>query len=72
MICTYLYVCVLLLVFSVICMHQGARVTQFQFSVCVYGTCGRIDNKADLTLRKCENSASDFGLCVIILTPNTF
>ncbi len=30
---------------SVICMHQG--VTQFQFSVCMYGTCGRIDNKAD-------------------------
>ncbi len=23
------------------------RVTQFQFSVCMYGTCGRIDNKAD-------------------------
>ncbi len=20
---------------------------QFQFSVCMYGTCGRIDNKAD-------------------------
>ncbi len=33
--------------FSVICMHQGVRVTQFQFSVCMYGTCGRIDNKAD-------------------------
>ncbi len=46
LICTYLYFCVLLLVFSVICMHQG--VTQFQFSVCMYGTCGRIDNKADL------------------------
>ncbi len=47
LICTYLYFCVLLFVFSVICMHQGVRVTQFQFSVCMYGTCGRIDNKAD-------------------------
>ncbi len=48
LICTYLYFCGLLLVFSVICMHQGVkRVTQFQFSVCMYGTCGRIDNKAD-------------------------
>ncbi len=47
LICTYLYFCVLLLVFSVICMHQGVRVTQFQFSVCMYGTCGRIDNEAD-------------------------
>ncbi len=27
----------------------GLRVTQFQFSVCMYCTCGRIDNKADLT-----------------------
>ncbi len=43
----YLYFYILLLVFSVICMHQGKRVTQFQFSVCMYGTCGRIDNKAD-------------------------
>ncbi len=42
-----LYFYVLLLVFSVICVHQGVRVTQFQFSVCMYGTCGRIDNKAD-------------------------
>ncbi len=43
----FVYLCVLLLVFSVICMHQGVRVMQFQFSVCMYGTCGRIDNKAD-------------------------
>ncbi len=28
---------------------KGLRVTQFQFSVCMYCTCGRIDNKADLT-----------------------
>ncbi len=39
----------LLSVFNVNCMHQGLRVTQFQFSVCMYCTCGRIDNKADLT-----------------------
>ncbi len=35
------------------------RVTQFQFSVCMYGTCGRTDNKADfdfdfLTLIICQ------------------
>ncbi len=47
LICTYLYFCILLLMFNVICMHQGVRVTQFQLSVCMYGTCGRIDNKAD-------------------------
>ncbi len=45
MICIYLYFYVLLLVLS-IC-TKGLRVTQFQFSVCMYGTCGRIDNKAD-------------------------
>ncbi len=33
------------------------RVTQFQFSVCMYGTCGRIDNKADF----------DFDLTLILL-----
>ncbi len=27
---------------------KGLSVTQFQFSVCMYGTCGRIDNKADI------------------------
>ncbi len=29
---------------------KGLRVTQFQFSVCMYCTCGRIDNKARLDL----------------------
>uniref|UniRef100_A0A9J8CXB0 Reverse transcriptase domain-containing protein n=1 Tax=Cyprinus carpio carpio TaxID=630221 RepID=A0A9J8CXB0_CYPCA len=38
---------VLLLVLSVC--TKGLRVTQFQFSVCMYCTCGRIDNKADFT-----------------------
>ncbi len=27
---------------------KGLRVTQFQFSVCMYCTCGRIDNKTYL------------------------
>ncbi len=31
---------------------RGLRVTQFQFSVCMYGTCGRIDNKADFDFDK--------------------
>ncbi len=39
----------LLSVFNDNCMHQGSESTQFQFSVCMYCTCGRIDNKADLT-----------------------
>ncbi len=26
---------------------RGLRVMQFLFSVCMYGTCGKIDNKAD-------------------------
>ncbi len=29
---------------------------QFQFSVCMYGTCGRIDNKADFDF--------DFEFCL--------
>ncbi len=45
LICIYLYFYILLLVLSVC--TKGLRVTQFQFSVCMYGTCGRIDNKAD-------------------------
>ncbi len=45
LICIYLYFYVLLLVLSVC--TKGLRVTQFKFSVCMYGTCGRIDNKAD-------------------------
>ncbi len=56
----YIYICmyifdlylsvffVLLLVLSAC--TKGLRVTQFQFSVCMYGTCGRIDNKADFDL----------------------
>ncbi len=35
---------------------------QFQFSVCMYGTCGRIDNKADfdfdLTLKAALKSTN--------------
>ncbi len=30
---------------------KGLRVTQFQFSVCMYCTCGRIDNKTLLDLK---------------------
>ncbi len=40
----------LLSVFNVNCMHQGSEVMSFQFSVCMYCTCGRIDNKARLDL----------------------
>ncbi len=63
LICTYLYFCGLLLVFSVICMHQGVkRVTQFQFSVCMYGTCGRIDNKADFDFFDFDYKKHSFDL----------
>ncbi len=56
---------------------KGLRVTQFQFSVCMYGTCGRID-KADfdysnnlpsiLNLNVLpESAASFFQECYVIL-----
>ncbi len=46
--CIYLYLnvycqCIMLTVCT-----KGLRVTQFQFSVCMYCTCGRTDNKEDL------------------------
>ncbi len=47
LICTYLHFCVLLFVLCYLYAPGSKRVTQFQFSVCMYGTCGRIDNKAD-------------------------
>ncbi len=46
---------------------KGLRVTQFQFSVCMYGTCGRID-KADfdfLTIHLKEMS-SNFTVYIFI------
>ncbi len=49
-----LYFYVLLLVFSVC--TRGLRAMQFQFSVCMYGTCGRIDI-ADFEI--CWNDCSD-------------
>ncbi len=63
--CPHLYICIvcmyiwlngIYLYLNVYCQclmltvcTKGLRVTQFQFSVCMYCTCGRIDNKADLT-----------------------
>ncbi len=44
---------------------KGLRVTQFQFHVCMYCTCGRIDNKADLTWLQTSRSKSN------ILVKNT-
>ncbi len=44
-ICIY----VLLLVFSVICMHQGSESNAILI-LCMYGTYGRIDNKADFDM----------------------
>ncbi len=35
---------------------------QFQFSVCMYGTCGRIDNKADFDF-DLTNVLSIYMLC---------
>ncbi len=47
--CIYLYLNVYCQCFMLTVCTKGLRVTQFQFSVCMYCTCGRIDNKADLT-----------------------
>ncbi len=63
--CPHLYICIVCMYICLNCIYlylnvycqclmltvctQGLRVTQFQFSVCMYCTCGRIDNKADLT-----------------------
>ncbi len=33
---------------------------QFQFSVCMYGTCGRIDNKADFDFDKLNSIVCDW------------
>ncbi len=47
--CIYLYLNVYCQCLMLTVCTRGLRVTQFQFSVCMYCTCGRIDNKADLT-----------------------
>ncbi len=63
--CPHLYICIVCMYICLNCINlylnvycqclmltvctKGLRVTQFQFSVCMYCTCGRIDNKADLT-----------------------
>ncbi len=47
--CIYLYLNVYCQCLMLTVCTKGQRVTQFQFSVCMYCTCGRIDNKADLT-----------------------
>ncbi len=69
-ICIY----ILLLVFSVICMHQGSESTQFQLSVCMYSTYGRIDNKADFdfdytvhTACACNHRAQFIERCVFAI-----
>ncbi len=65
-------------------LHISKRVTQFQFSVCMYGTCDRIDNKADfdfwiLTLITWEISAAKFinyerlcSILVLIILPSKY
>ncbi len=47
--CIYLYLNVYCQCLMLTVCTKGQRVTQFQFSVCMYCTCGRIDNKAVLT-----------------------
>ncbi len=55
---------------------KGLRVTQFQFSVCMYGTCGRIDNKADFDFwlwqmnHFCADSDSKWTTSVQTRAPN--
>ncbi len=43
--CIYLYLNVYCQCLMLTVCTKGLRVTQFQFSVCMYCTCGRIDNK---------------------------
>ncbi len=59
--CPHLYICIVCMYICLNCIYlylyvycqclmltvctKGLRVTQFQFSVCMYCTCGRIDNK---------------------------
>ncbi len=47
--CIYLYLNVYCQCLMLTVCTKGLRVTQFQFSVCMYCTCGRIDNKTYLT-----------------------
>ncbi len=63
--CPHLYICIVCMYICLNCIYlylnvycqclmltvctKGLRVTQFQFSVCMFCTCGRIDNKEDLT-----------------------
>ncbi len=63
--CPHLYICIVCMYICLNCIYlylyvycqclmltvctKGLRVMQFKFSVCMYCTCGRIDNKADLT-----------------------
>ncbi len=64
--CPHLYICIVCMYIWLNCIYlhlnvycqclmltvctKGLRVMQFQFSVCMYCTCGRIDNKARLDL----------------------
>ncbi len=48
--CIYLYLNVYCQCLMLTVCTKGLRVTQFQFSVCMYCTCGRIDNKTLLDL----------------------
>ncbi len=47
--CIYLYLNVYCQCLMLTVCTKGLSVTQFQFSLCMCWTCGRIDNKADLT-----------------------
>ncbi len=55
--CIYLYLNVYCQCLMLTVCTKGLRVTQFQFSVCMYCTCGRIDNKARLDLTWLESHA---------------
>ncbi len=84
--CIYLYLNVYCQCLMLTVCTKGLRVTQFQFSVCMYCTCGRIDNKArlDLTwnhsymLICCSRNISYYyyqcwkQLCCLIILWNTF
>ncbi len=59
--CIYLYLNVYCQCLMLTVCTKGLRVTQFQFSVCMYCTCGRIDNKTLLDLLDLTNDGEQEG-----------
>ncbi len=64
--CIYLYLNVYCQCLMLTVCTKGLRVTQFQFSVCMYRTCGRIDNKARLDLTRLDTTGLESRIGSVI------